>query len=76
MWTFDTGMRQREILDLRWEQVNLRHGAIRLAPQDTKGEACPRMISAMRFAASRPDFLDTFWTHFAKVPPKAKSAAS
>jgi len=35
---FDTGMRQREILDLRWEQVELREGVIRLAPQDTKGE--------------------------------------
>src|SRR5215471_3850847 len=40
---FDTGMRQREILDLRWEQVDLRQGVIRLAPQDTKGEE-PRLV--------------------------------
>jgi site-specific recombinase XerD len=35
---YDTGMRKREILDLRWSQVDLRGGIIRLAPQDTKGE--------------------------------------
>jgi integrase len=35
---FDTGMRKREILDLRWEQVDLNAGIIRLAPQDTKGK--------------------------------------
>jgi integrase len=35
---FDTGMRKREILDLRWEQVDLKLGIIRLAPQDTKGK--------------------------------------
>src|SRR5258708_23449324 len=35
---FDTGMRKREILDLRWEQVELKLGIIRLAPQDTKGK--------------------------------------
>jgi integrase len=34
---FDTGMRKREVLDLRWNQVDLRRGVIKLAPQDTKG---------------------------------------
>ncbi len=33
---FDTGMRKEEILALRWDQVNLKDGVIRLAPQDTK----------------------------------------
>ncbi|MFC1609708.1 tyrosine-type recombinase/integrase [Myxococcota bacterium] len=35
---YDTGMRKEEILDLRWSQVDLREGTIRLAPQDTKSE--------------------------------------
>jgi integrase len=35
---FDTGMRKREVLDLRWEQVKLKDGVIELAPQDTKAE--------------------------------------
>lgn len=33
---FDNGMRKREILDLRWEQLDLKEGTIRLAPEDTK----------------------------------------
>jgi integrase len=45
---FDTGMRQREILDLRWEQVDLRQGAIRLAPQDTKGEESRLVVLTTR----------------------------
>jgi integrase len=40
---FDTGMRLREILDLRWEQVDLRGGTIKLAAEDTKTEA-PRTV--------------------------------
>ena len=40
---FDTGMRKREILDLRWEQVNLKAGTVRLAARDTKGKH-PRII--------------------------------
>jgi|SRR5579871_2421051 len=34
---YDHGLRKGEILDLRWEQLDLREGVIRLAPQDTKG---------------------------------------
>lgn len=34
---YDQGLRKQEILQLRWEQVDLEHGSIRLAPQDTKG---------------------------------------
>lgn len=40
---FDTGMRLREVLDLRWEQVDLRSSTITLAAQDTKSEA-PRLV--------------------------------
>ena len=35
---FDTGMRQREILRLRWNQVNIKEGIIRLEAKDTKTE--------------------------------------
>ena len=37
LMAFDTGMRKREVLDLRWNQVDMKAGSIRLAPQDTKG---------------------------------------
>jgi integrase len=33
---YDTGMRLREVLDLRWSQVDLASGSIYLAAQDTK----------------------------------------
>ncbi|WP_243337508.1 tyrosine-type recombinase/integrase [Anaeromyxobacter soli] len=33
---YDTGMRKGEILNLRWSQIDLRIGAIRLAAEDTK----------------------------------------
>jgi integrase len=36
-------MRKREILDLRWDQVNLKEGTVRLAARDTKGKH-PRVI--------------------------------
>lgn len=45
---FDTGMREREILDLRWEQVKLKDGAIDLAPQDTKAEEPRRVVLTAR----------------------------
>ena len=44
---FDTGMRKREILDLRWTRVDLSHGVIRLAAQDTK-TAASRLIVLTR----------------------------
>ena len=34
---YDHGLRKGEILGLRWEQLDVREGVIRLAPQDTKG---------------------------------------
>src|SRR5207244_3644124 len=51
---YETGMRLREILDLEWDQLDLREGVIRLAPQDTKGEEArtvylaPRALEAIR----------------------------
>lgn len=35
---YDQGLRKNEVLNLRWSQVDLKEGTIRLAPQDTKGE--------------------------------------
>lgn len=51
---YDTGMRKREILDLRWSQVDLKARLIRLAPQDTKCDGhravylTERVITAIR----------------------------
>jgi len=40
---YDTGMRLREILGLRWSQVNLQLGVIKLSAEDTKTEE-PRTV--------------------------------
>src|SRR5712671_4658280 len=40
---YDTGMRLREVLDLRWSQVNLKLGVIELSAEDTKTEE-PRTV--------------------------------
>lgn len=40
---FTTGMRKREVLDLRWERLDLREGKITLPPTATKEEK-PRII--------------------------------
>ncbi len=45
---FDTGMRKREVLDLIWEQVDLKGGAIHLAQQDTKGEDARLVVLTAR----------------------------
>ncbi len=39
------------VLDFRWEQVDLRQGAIRLAPQDTKGEESRLVVLTTRVLA-------------------------
>jgi integrase len=47
-------MRKREVLDLRWEQLDMKEGVIRLLPQDTKAEdartiyLAPRAFEALR----------------------------
>jgi integrase len=40
---FDTGMRKSEVLHLRWSQVDLRAGAVRLEAEDTKTDE-PRVV--------------------------------
>jgi integrase len=40
---FDTGMRLREVLDLRWSQLDLKVGTVKLAAEDTKTEE-PRTV--------------------------------
>ena len=40
---YDTGMRLREVLGLRWSQVNLELGVIKLSAEDTKTEE-PRTV--------------------------------
>ncbi len=40
---FDTGMRKSEVLNLRWSQLDLKAGAVRLEAEDTKTEE-PRVV--------------------------------
>jgi integrase len=40
---YDTGMRRGEVLKLRWDQVDLREGCLRLAAEDTKTDR-PRNV--------------------------------
>jgi len=42
-YSYDTGMRLREVLGLRWSQVNLKLGVIKLSAEDTKTEE-PRTV--------------------------------
>jgi integrase len=45
---FDTGMRRNEILRLRWNQVDLRSGVIRLEVTDTKTEQARTIVLTKR----------------------------
>lgn len=88
LMAFDTGMRKREILDLRWEQVNLKAGTVRLAARDTKSkqprviiltgrvrevlEKLPRSISGYVFV--NPD-TDKPWNQIVKVFHRARKSA-
>jgi len=40
---YDTGMRRGEVLRLRWDQVDLREGRLRLGAEDTKTDR-PRNV--------------------------------
>ena len=40
---FDTGMRKSEVLKLRWSQIDLKAGAVRLEAEDTKTDE-PRVV--------------------------------
>lgn len=43
LMAYDTGMRKNEILKLRWDQVSMKHGTVRLEQSDTKTSE-PRVI--------------------------------
>ncbi|HUJ27031.1 MAG TPA: site-specific integrase, partial [Myxococcales bacterium] len=57
---YDTGMRLREVLDLRWSQVDSKAGVIKLAAEDTKTEE-PRTVfltsRVQKALASLPRYL-------------------
>jgi integrase len=63
---YETGMRRSEVLGLRWEQVDLKEGVIRLSPQDTKAEdarivyLAPRALEALRRLPRRLGATDVF----------------
>jgi integrase len=85
---FETGMRKREVLDLRWPQVNLKDKTIRLAANDTKtnharvialsGPALntfsllPRSITGYVFVNPKTG---DHWTDIRKMFNRAKEAA-
>src|SRR5262249_22608920 len=52
MTAYDTGMRLREVLGLRWEQVNLTEGVVRLAAEDTKTEQARAVYLTARIVAA------------------------
>jgi integrase len=55
LMAYDTGMREGEILNLRWSQLDLKAGAVQLGAQDTKTNK-PRTVyltSRVREALSR-----------------------
>src|SRR5262249_39770550 len=49
---YDTGMRLRAVLGLRWEQVNLAEGVIRPAAEDTKTEQARAVYPTGRILAA------------------------
>ncbi len=71
---FDTGMRKREILDLRWSQVDLKHGVIKLAAEDTKTEQArticltSRAVRALEDTPKVPGSLYVFANPSTKKP--------
>jgi integrase len=85
---YDTGMRKREVLDLRWNQVDLKDGTIRLAASDTKTkqpriivltsrvkaalQALPRSTSGYVFVNPEKN---KPWNHIQKVFDRAKAEA-
>jgi integrase len=57
---FDTGMRKSEVLNLRWSQLDLKAGAVRLGAEDTKTDE-PRVVylteRVLRTLAEQPRLL-------------------
>jgi integrase len=71
---YDTGMRRAEVLGLRWRQVDLEAGTIRLRGQDTKTSSprlvvmTPRLIDELQGVPRQPG------SEFVFVNPETKTA--
>ena len=63
-----TGCRKAEVLTLRWSDVDLEAGEIRLGDANTGGRAVPLAPSAVRRRASLPRDEDNPWVIVGKVP--------
>lgn len=91
LMAFDSGMRKSEILNLRWDQLDLKDGVIRLAPEDTKTDKArlvylsrrtiavlkeiPVPISGKGFVLQNPDTKKP-WVDIRKVFRRACKAAA
>jgi integrase len=74
---FDTGMRKREVLDLRWSQVDLKTGCIRLEATDTKTEEArviPMTARVREALKQTPRRLGVDWVFVSDVQKEGQKA--
>lgn len=72
---FDTGMRKSEVLKLRRNQVDWRHGIIRLGEQDTKGEAARVVALQQRTLAALEAVPQVLRSPFIFANPRTRKAS-